>query len=192
MNDSYPVRRRGEPRRLNPDWEAIACLEGMLFCEDTEIVHRRVMPGTDEQLIIERAAGAMQKQYRRPMIQPLPLEVSSTMQQRVTPCGDCYDFHRSWACAEHPELPYNHKIQQWTTPPAAPFAQLVDDYQAALSAIAEQTLLEARTVCNCTRCRNREVVPYSFAGEIRLEGEWVTVDAEGMDTSVEFRAERND
>lgn len=191
MNDFYPVRRRGEPRRLNPDWEAIACLEQDLD-DDTEIIHRRVMIAADEQLIIERAAGSVVKQYRRPMIQPLPLGATSTLGQQVEPCPDCYDFHRTWACAEHPELPYNHKTQQWVTTSSAPFARLVDSYQAALYANTERALREAREFCNCRRCQNREVVPYGFSGETRPEPEWVMIDAEGVAGPLEIRVAFDD
>ena len=134
MNDFYPVRRRGEPRRLNPDWAAIDWLEAGI-AQDTETVATRPLGCTDGELYITYAAGARWKRYNRPMFQPLPLEASSSLpQQTRKPCAACYDFHRTWACEDHPELAYNAKHKQWKLPPQpTEYDRLTAEYRRLLA-----------------------------------------------------------
>lgn len=103
----YPVKKKGERRRLDPNWTAIAWLEADTL-DDTEIVYTADleiigMPG----LLTLMAAGKTRalvgrtSQCRR-MIDVFSLDTSSTHPTSYKPCPYCDNFAVSWNCPEHP------------------------------------------------------------------------------------------
>lgn len=104
----YPVKRKGERRRLDPNWTAIAWLEAntldatqIIYTADLEPVG---MPGMLTLMAAGKrwALGGRTSQCRR-MIDVFGLERSSSHRTSYTPCPDCDNFAVSWNCPEHPE-----------------------------------------------------------------------------------------
>jgi hypothetical protein len=102
--DHYPVKRRREPRRLDPNWAGIAWLEAQSLA-DTEII-RHVDQGdgltayTTEGWYGARRRGA----YPGPMFKivlDLPLDPGALVCDN--PCPVCDDFSRTARCPDHPE-----------------------------------------------------------------------------------------
>lgn len=119
--EHYPVRRRGTKRRLNPNWDAIRWLEdGQL--DDTEISDAKVLGDGDwASMLGVRALGWYSAKrsghYPRRMFDIFGLEVSSSsMIHYPSPCPDCHDFSRTWACAEHPEIKWDTARRCWVRP----------------------------------------------------------------------------
>lgn len=99
----YPVRRRGERRRLNPNWTAIAWLEADTLA-DTEI--EEVGEPDEDGLAVQRAAGwyrakISDSSYGRPLLQILGNLTSSSWFLLVTPCPDCDNWAYTSNCRRH-------------------------------------------------------------------------------------------
>lgn len=118
---SYPIRKKHEPRRLNPNRAGIEWLESDAnhFDRDTEIEAVVTMEGTGQpanaepELIVHRAYGSEHKSYPRPMFQIIPRDAFSGMGPSVQPCPGCYDFARTWACPDHGERHYDTDVKVW-------------------------------------------------------------------------------
>ncbi len=110
----YPVKRRGERRRRDPNWPGIAWLEAESLA-DTEITSVDEVDletdGRHESVILLHAEGGCNARARghfpRTMFQLIENEHSSALQMPVSPCVACYDFSRSWHCPDHPEVPWD-------------------------------------------------------------------------------------
>ncbi len=105
----YPVKQKGQPRRLDPNWAGIAWLEATTLL-DTEIeADSTDMVASDDGLTNYRASGwydaVRRHHYSRPMLQILT-DIGTTLTSGVIgACAACYDFSRSWACEEHEKPP---------------------------------------------------------------------------------------
>lgn len=108
--EHYPVRKRGEARRLNPNLEAIEWLEESTR-EATEIAC--TVPAGPPGLItlygratIRAFEAPFPMSYTRPMFQVIDPEASSTLPvNHAGACPDCFDFSRSWTCELHKAAP---------------------------------------------------------------------------------------
>lgn len=113
----YPVKRRGQKRRLVPNWDAINWLERETE-GDTEISD--VSPlgdGMNRQLALGWYGAKRQGMYPRRMFDIFELEASSSNTiSYPKPCPDCLDFSRTWACTEHPEIAWDTKRRVWVRP----------------------------------------------------------------------------
>lgn len=134
----YPVKRRGEKRRLRPNLEAIRYLE-VSSETDTEITDVQVL-GTSEEWAEMNGVRALgwygakrSGHYPRRMFDVFELEASSSNTVAYPkPCPDCLDFSRTWACAEHPEIAWDTKRRVWV-----------------------RHVNGDRTTCQCTPCHER-------------------------------------
>lgn len=106
--DHYPVKRRREKRRLNPNWAGIAWLEAQDLA-DTEIEHIASAENAPElQYMI--AHGAHRHYYSRPMFQLMRTD-SPSLSARMRPrregraCPDCDNWAYTTRCTDHPEPP---------------------------------------------------------------------------------------
>lgn len=116
---SYPVKRKGGRRRLLPNQAGIEWLESDAnnFDSDTEIDEWDHRQGKPDGIRYYAAAAAINRTYSRPIFQILPRDAFHTAPQEVLGASACcYDFHRSWKCEEHPEVPYDHGRQLWLNP----------------------------------------------------------------------------
>lgn len=135
----YPVKRKREPRRLNPNWAGIAWLEAQALGPTT--LHDPDPMGDVPGLYIQRSSGGEQVKtsttnYVRPMFQIFHPDASSSMRRPVDrPCAACYDFGRSWNCPAHPERKWLGVGRGWERPatpqePTAPdftgWADMID------------------------------------------------------------------
>ncbi|QMP84442.1 hypothetical protein HUN42_00065 [Streptomyces phage Dagobah] len=122
--DHYPVRRRGERRRLNPNQAGIAWLS-----EQAEPVTKTeneipVINGDHAGLVFTRAKGwlAARKEgmYPGPMFKIVHDDVELELRNfwaspsRETACAGCDDWSRTASCDDHPEMP----LDVWRTPSA--------------------------------------------------------------------------
>jgi hypothetical protein len=102
----YPVKRKGERRRLDPNWTGIAWLEADTL-EATEILEGdwdAGLPGDGLKRQISRGwswAKADRTSQGRPIFQAIPLSASSTGPVWHAGCAGCYDFAYSWNCERH-------------------------------------------------------------------------------------------
>ena len=117
----YPVKKRGEKRRLRPNLDAIRYLE--IEAEtDTEIESVNQLGNTEEwaEMYGVRALGWYSAKraghYPRRMFDVFALETSSSNSVSYTPCAACDDFSRSWACADHPEVKWDTARRCWVRP----------------------------------------------------------------------------
>ena len=185
--DHYPIKKRWEPRRLNPNYDAIRWLEEAAH-EDTKIAWTEPDRCTDEELEILHAAGADVRSYNRPMFQVIPRDAFSGMGASVTPCMACDRFDQSWACEEHPEVEWDHDQKYWKRPgmngPTA-YASGTSIFQM-MSAQIEAAY--RREPCTCNLCQARR----GFSAETRNDegryrftaGEFVTTpDYDPVDLS---------
>lgn len=109
---SYPVKKKGQRRRLTPNWSGIKWLEADEAA--TEIEERCAVE--TEGLVYTFAYGRHDKIYRRPMFQLIPTETASpgrSMHGHACPCGD---FSRTAYCDEHGELDFDWKRRAWIRP----------------------------------------------------------------------------
>jgi hypothetical protein len=121
--DYYPVKRRGQKRRLTPNWDAIRWLEDESE-GDTEICGEapRGAPGSEwGDVNVIRALGyyvaKRQGMYPRQMFDVFELEQSSSsMISYPDPCPACLDYSRTWACAEHHEIEWDTSRRCWVRP----------------------------------------------------------------------------
>ncbi len=116
----YPVRRKGERRRLNPnqagiDWLEGRCTDGRDFLDATEIVDEDpagevIGEDSSGEQVYEyralRARGAYAARskglYVRPIFQTLhPGRGSGQSLRYPAPCPDCDDWSRTSRCAQH-------------------------------------------------------------------------------------------
>lgn len=164
--DHYPIKKRWEPRRLNPNYDAIRWLEEAAH-EDTKIAWTEPDRCTDEELEILHAAGADVRSYNRPMFQVIPRDAFSGMGASVTPCMACDRFDQSWACEEHPEVEWDHDQKYWKRPgmngPTA-YASGTSIFQM-MSAQIEAAY--RREPCTCNLCTARR----GFSAEIQNDGQ---------------------
>lgn len=101
----YPVRRKGERRRLNPNTDGIKWLEGEAFLEATQIVEFDVAhDGLRSYLTSGWYAAKRGGNYARPMFQVFRMEASSSAQIPYTPCPDCDNWARTSKCETHHDL----------------------------------------------------------------------------------------
>lgn len=108
----YPVRRRGLPRALLPNWDAIAWLEADQAATEIEYTETSETDG----LIFTFAIGRTGKSYPRPMFQVIhdgALSAFRGIGGTACPCGD---FSRTAYCDEHGELDYDWNRRQWIRP----------------------------------------------------------------------------
>ena len=112
MTDHYPVKRRGAPRRLNPNTDGAAWLEEEAW-DDTEIYTEEVFE--DDGIKYTRAYGWQLKSNPRPMFQIIPPVAFSGMRPSVTPC-QCDRFDQSWACELHPQIAWDPERRRWKRP----------------------------------------------------------------------------
>lgn len=112
----YPVRRRGEKRRLTPNTDGAAWLEERSWFL-TEIPDLDdVLPDPDTGLIFYEAVGASQRDYSRPAFQLIVDGGFSGAKQRIKACEACDNFVYSWNCSDHPELPWDDVRGRWVRP----------------------------------------------------------------------------
>lgn len=101
-NAHYPIKRRGEKRKLHPNRAGIEWLEGKAFKSDTEIVYTETLGVPEDCLKATYASGQSQKLHSRPMFQVLDGSAFSGLPvRRAQGCASCDDFARSWSCEEH-------------------------------------------------------------------------------------------
>lgn len=109
----YPIKQKGQPRRLRPNLDAIRYLE-IEQEQPTEIFELydagEALPGTSvSEYKIQRANGWYDAKrgghYPRPMFQTFDLEISSSSQVIYPePCPACDDWSRTSRCEEHHDL----------------------------------------------------------------------------------------
>lgn len=159
--DRYPVRRRGEPRRLNPNWTGITWLEAQSLEDTKPIRHVDMGDGlavyVTDGYYLARRRGA----YPGPMFKivlDLPLDPGAVVCD--DPCPVCDDFSRTARCPDHPEKQAGEWIPSQmptlrdaapaptpgtvrTAPLGTPLAHLITEQQEGPSPldrfIAEQT-----------------------------------------------------
>lgn len=118
MAGHYPVKRRGQRRRLDPNWDAIRWLEDETL-DDTEIVVATpVGLGMIRLITLGWYTAKGRKMYPRRMFEVFALEASSTTPVTYTPCEACDNYAYTWACTEHPEVSWDAERQDWTPHPA--------------------------------------------------------------------------
>lgn len=106
----YPIKKKGQPRRLRPNLDAIRYLEAEQE-QPTEIFELydagEAIPGSFvSEYKIQRANGWYDAKrdgmYPRPMFQTFDLVISSSnMVPYLEPCPDCDDWSRTSKCEEH-------------------------------------------------------------------------------------------
>lgn len=108
----YPVRRRGEKRRLNPNRAAIEWLEADTFSM-TDEYSRFLMTDTggrygagrgeiDGTVLVTKAFGAtLGSHHSRPMFECFDHAMVNGLTSE-SPCGNCDNYAYSWAgCPDH-------------------------------------------------------------------------------------------
>ena len=142
----YPVKRKREPRRLNPNWAGIAWLEAQALGPTT--LHDPDPMGDVPGLYIQRSSGGEQVKtsttnYVRPMFQIFHPDASSSMRRPVDrPCAACYDFGRSWNCPAHPERKWLGVGRGWERP-ATPQEPTAPDFTGWADMIDPDTIARA-------------------------------------------------
>lgn len=114
----YPVRRRGEKRRLTPNTDGAAWLEEESWFLTNIPGLDDELPDPDTGLIFYAAVGADQRNYSRPAFQLIVDGGFSGAKQRVEACP-CYRFDLSWqaaGCTDHTELPWDDVRRRWVRP----------------------------------------------------------------------------
>ena len=142
---SYPMKKKGEPRRLLPNRAGIEWLESDAndFDDDTDIEYAEPMRDA-ESVNILHSYGRERKRYARPMFQIIPRDAFSGAQQNVTPCS-CDRFDLSWdatRCETHAEV-------EWDTveaPAAVPLGERLNEMYEQMIAITQGR-------CQCASCR---------------------------------------
>lgn len=119
---TYPVKRRGERRRLVPNQAGIDWLENETG-PATDIERLGVLGRSEDRLDVQVSNGyyAAQRRghYTRPMIQVISLgsDPSSDYGTRYRrQCEACYDFARTWNCPDHHEKTWNARKVHWEDP----------------------------------------------------------------------------
>lgn len=96
----YPIRRKGERRRLNPNLDGIRFLEGETFEQQTAIYHRAHYGNG---LTVLYARGYFTRGCNRPMIQVIDDSTRPFDSPDRTPCEDCDNVAYTSKCPGHPE-----------------------------------------------------------------------------------------
>lgn len=103
---SYPVKKKHQPRRLDPNWGGIIWLEDQAET-NTEIAEEydagEPMPGGGSEFKIQRALGwynAKRSMYPSPMFQTFS-GFKAHMITYTDPCPACDDWSRTSRCPEH-------------------------------------------------------------------------------------------
>lgn len=114
----YPVKKKHQPRRLDPNWDGIIWLE---YRSEAHVEVRWTYPMmSDEGFTVQRAQGWVRasegRNFPRPMFQVFADGASGTLPLSRRPCEACDDFSRSWACEEHPEVSWDAKRRVWVRP----------------------------------------------------------------------------
>jgi hypothetical protein len=126
--DHYPVRRRGEKRRLNPNAEGIAWLDRRA-AEVTATTRTRLM---DDRGVILPDNGRLKADFvvtrvyprprvdnhMRPMFQTFYVDTWSGTTSYVNPCPDCLNMAYSWSCPKHQQQINQITTQGWRVPQA--------------------------------------------------------------------------
>lgn len=113
----YPVKRRGQRRRLTPNWDAINWLERETET-DCEISDEAPLDfGMTRIIALGWFSAKRRGMHPRRMFDIFGLEASSSSTVAYPkPCPDCLDFSRTWACTEHPEIPWDTERRVWVRP----------------------------------------------------------------------------
>lgn len=170
----YPIKRKGQRRRLAPNWPAIGWLEKETRNDARiawDVPAGENIPGTvTPEFRIQRAVGwdeaKRRGMYPRPMFQTFLLETSSTMQIRYLGCPDCDDFSRTSQCAQHHDrdgvaglkMGPERRSRLFPPPPQppAPLPPAIDairrQYDQAMAELNAPRSL-AHPGCNCWVCR---------------------------------------
>jgi hypothetical protein len=112
MGENYPVKKRREPRRLNPNQEGIRWLERtevMDLCAEISSV-----PDDTHGLVYWATNGSRTKSYSRPMFQLIFDWSGPRPGHKASPglrCPGCADFSRSWACDVHGEVDWDWDLR---------------------------------------------------------------------------------
>lgn len=131
--DHYPVRRRGEKRRLNPNRAGIAWLDEQA-AKVTATTRTRLM---DDRGVILPDNGRLKADFvvtrvyprpridnhMRPMFQTFYVESWSGTTSYVNPCPDCLNMAYSWSCPKHQQQ-INQITAQGGGVPQAPHIDL--------------------------------------------------------------------
>lgn len=112
----YPVRRRGLPRALLPNWDAIRWLEEESE-DDCEIEYQQ--EETADGLLYTFAYGRIGKSYPRPMFQVINDGAFSGFRGLSGTACPCGDFSRSMYCPDCQELEYDWNRRTWIRPGTA-------------------------------------------------------------------------
>lgn len=151
----YPVRRRGEVRRLNPNWTGIAWLEAQSL-DDTKLLERLTysdessMAGLFQQVYVGRWMAYERNNHPRPMFEIFELTESSTLGARnEDPCPACDDFAYTARCDRHedrppPETPETHARRRMVGMPVPDGAPVVDVSFNSAGTMVISTTPEAR------------------------------------------------
>lgn len=103
-NAHYPIRQRGEERRLNPNWTGIAWLEASAL-EATAIIREEGMGDPDDGLYRSIPDGRYNEGnngYIRPMFEILPATSSGAPRSdSQVSCPHCGDLAYTTRCKEH-------------------------------------------------------------------------------------------
>lgn len=207
----YPVRRRGEARRLVPNWVGIAWLEAEAL-EGTEILVTE-KPGPaqaavkmGEGLAVQRSRRAVEMVdesvrerplYVRPMFQVFNDTHETVMLhhgarvRQDSACADCYDFqYPGRDCSRHPvkRLARNHlnEAVYWESRPAPD--------EVDLRGIQEDLPREPSPWQNLVATYARITEAEAPRGIREPEGDQVeveSVDQEGRPLQVTWHSERN-
>lgn len=139
----YPVKRKGERRRLNPDLAAITWLE--LSIQAHTVIHETEYAGDGLRNTFAYGwYGARNKgMHPGPMFKILPLEVTSSSQTPGHNCPDCGDWARTSRCEEHPERGVEGILGRDRNGNAAPRIQprvdgLMDAWRRAIDELARR------------------------------------------------------
>ncbi len=114
MGENYPVKKRREPRRLNPNQEGIRWLErteAMDLCAEISSV-----PDDTNGLVYWSTKGTRTKSYSRPMFQLIFDWSGPRPGHKASPglrCPGCADFARSWACSVHGEVDWDWDLKMF-------------------------------------------------------------------------------
>lgn len=132
--DHYPIRQRGQKRRLNPNQAAIDWLEEATATE-TEITETYPLDETGPwaSLLSLRPLGWHSARraghHPRRMFDVFnPGASSGSPVSSLNPCRACLDFSRSWNCPDHPERPWNPETRTADIELAAHISGMIEQF----------------------------------------------------------------
>ena len=157
---SYPIKKKWQPRRLNPNLAGIKWLESDAngFDDDTEIQYIEQVSNEDPELLIQYSYGREKMSYSRPMFQIIRRDAFSGSRLSVTPCP-CDRFEKSWdatRCETHTEVEWDWQRGVWKRPgnedvPTA-YAS-VEPPSDIMAALYDRIAAVAYGRCDCGLCR---------------------------------------